>query len=186
MTVLTTYSLGSSFPEQKYISSGDCVVPRITPHSFDIIMTLDNLSFEERKAIVCNKFYISLFIHKQIPHIVFDFGIYKCNVTLNIQKINSVNRQDWVYDEETTVILYLLEPNTGNIINFRFIEFPLMKELKYLLRLQLLLSKETIDQRAHEAEKLYSMQEMENYSIFYGEVKESGITIELPEEDYLF
>ena len=114
------------------------------------------------------------------------WGICKFNITLNIQKISSVNRQDWVYDEETTVTLYLLEPNTGNIINFRLIEFPLMKELKCLLGLQFPLSKETIDQRAHEAEKLYSIQEMENYSIFYGEVKESGIIIELPEEDYLF
>ena len=186
MTSIETFSLGQPFPEKRYISSGDCIVPRITPHSFDIIITLDNLTFEERKAITCNKFHVSLFVHKQIPHIVFDFGIYKFNITLNIQKISSVNRQDWVYDEETTVKLYLLEPNTGNIINFRLFEFPLMKELKYLLRLQFPLSKETIDQRAHEAEKLYSIQEMENYSIFYGEVKESGIIIELPEEDYLF
>lgn len=186
MIDVTSYSLGRPFPDEKYISSQDCVVPRITPQSFDVIVTLDDLTFEERKAIASDKFHVSIFVHKQIPHIVFDFGVYKCNVSINIQKIHSVNKQDWVCDEETTVTLYLLEPDTGNIINFRMLNFPLMTELKYLLRLQLPLTKETIDSRAKEAEHIYSIQEMEEYSIFYGEVPESGIEIEFPDEDYLF
>lgn len=66
------------------------------------------------------------------------------------------------------------------------LNFPLMTELKYLLRLQLPLTKETIDSRAKEAEQLYSIQDMENYSIFYGELPESLIQIETHEEDYLF
>ena len=183
---ITTYSLGQRFPDERYISSEDCVVPRITPHSFDIIITLDNLTFEERRAIICYKFYVSIFVHKQIPQLVFDFGKYKFNVSINIQKINSVNRQDWVYDEETTVILYLLEPGTGKIINFRFLTFPLMTELKYLLRLQLPLPKEVIDKRASESEQLYTVQDMENYSLFFGEVPESGIVIDEPEEEFIF
>lgn len=186
MIDITTYSLGEPFPDERYISSEDCVVPRITPHSFDVIVTLDNLTFEERKAMVCNKFYVSIFVHKQIPHIIFDFGIYKFNVSINIQKINSVSKQDWVYNEDTVVTLYLLEPVSGNIINLRMINFPLMTELKFLLRLQLPLAKETIDLRAKEAEQLYSVQEMENYSLFFGEVPESGIKIDEQEEEYIF
>lgn len=184
--VFQSYSLGKPFPDEKYISSEDCVVPRIAPHSFDVIVTLENLTHEERKAMVCDKFHVSIFVHKQIPHIVFDFGVYKFNITLNIQKINSVDKQEWVYDEEDTVTLYLLEPVSGNIVNFRLLKFPLMSELKYLLRIQLAHSKETIDVRAKEAEQLYSVQDMVNYSIFYGEVPESGITIDPPEEEYLF
>lgn len=186
MIDIISYSLGHPFPDERYISSEDRVAPRITPHSFDVIVTLDNLTDEERKALVCDKFHVSIFVHKQIPHIIFDFGVYKFNVSINIQKINSVNKQDWVYDEETAVTLYLLEPVTGNIINFRMLNFPLIQELKYLLRLQLPLTKETIDSRAKEAEQLYSIQDMENYSIFYGEVPESGITINSPEEEYIF
>lgn len=67
-----TYSLGEPFPDERYISSEDCVAPHVTPHSFDVIVTLD---IEERKAIVCNRFCVSIFVHQQIPHIVFDFGI---------------------------------------------------------------------------------------------------------------
>lgn len=186
MIDVTSYSLGRPFPDERYISLQDSVVSRITPHSFDVIVTLDNLTFEERKAMVCGKFHVSIFVHKQIPHIVLDFGGYKCNVSINIQKINSVDKQDWVYDEETTVTLYLLEPVTGNIINFRMLNFPLMTELRYLLRLQLPLTKEAIDVRTKEAEQLYSIQEMENYSLFYDEVPESGIIIDTVEEEYLF
>lgn len=186
MSKVISFSIGRPFPDERYISPEDCVTPRITSHSFDVIITLDNLSFEERKAIVCDKFYVSIFVHKQIPHIVFDFGANKFNVSINIQKIHSVDKQDWVYDEETTVTVYLLEPGSGNIINFRFVDFPLMTELKYMLRLQLPLSKETIDARMKEAEQIYSVQGMENYSIFFGEVPESGIKLIEPEEEYLF
>lgn len=183
---VTSYSIGRPFPDERYISSQERVVSRITPHSFDVIFTLDNLTFEERKAMVCDKFHVSIFVHKQIPHIVFDFGVYKCNVTINIQKIYSVNKQDWVYNEETTVTLYLLEPVSGNIVNFRMVDFPLMAELRYLLRLQFPLPMEAIDIRAKEAEELYSIQDMENYSLFYGEIPESGIIINPVEEEYLF
>lgn len=186
MIDINSYSIGQPYPDQRYISSEYRVVTRITPHSFDVIVTLNNLTFEERKAIVCDKFHVSIFVHKQIPHIIFDFGVYKFNVSINIQKINSVNKQDWVYDEETTITLYLLEPVSGNIINFRMLKFPLMTELKYLLRLQFVHSKDAIDARAKEAEHLYTVQDMENYSIFYGEVPASGITIDSPEEEYLF
>ena len=101
MIDITSYSLGRPFPDERYISSQDSVVARITPHSFDVIVTLDNLTFEERKAMVSDKFYVSIFVHKQIPHVVFDFGVYKCNVTINIQKINSVNQQDWSMTRKT-------------------------------------------------------------------------------------
>ena len=186
MTENTSYAIGKPFPDDRYISPEDCVTTRITPHSFDVIITLNNLTFEERKAIACKKFYVSIFVHKQIPHLVFDFGAYKFNVSINIQKIHSVNKQDWVYDEETSVTVYLLEPGSGNIINFRILDFPLMTELKYMLRLQLPLPKETIDNRIIEAEQIYSVQEMEKYSIFFVDVPESGIRLIEPETEIIF
>lgn len=186
MFSISSFSIGQPFPDERYISPEDCVTPRITSHSFDVIITLDNSTFEERKAIVCDRFYVSIFVHKQIPHMVFDFGANRFNVSINIQKINSVDKQDWVYDEETSVTVYLLEPVSGNIINFRTVDFPLMTELKYMLRLQLPLPKDTIDARIMEAEQMYSVKEMETYSIFFGEVPESGIKLIEPEEEYLF
>jgi len=117
---------------------------------------------------------------------VFDFGANKFNVSINIQKIHSVDKQDWVYDQETSVTVYLLEPVSGNIINFRILEFPIMTELKYMLRLQLPIPKETIDARITEAEQMYSVKDMENYSIFFSEVPESGIKLIEPEEEFIF
>jgi hypothetical protein len=174
---LTIYGLGEPFPDEKYISSNDSAIVRITPHSFDVVMTLTGLTESERKAIVCNKFNVSIFVHKQVPTIIFDFKEYKCECTINIQKIRSVSIDEWIADVEDTIVLYLLEEVTGKIINMRFIKFPLMKQLKYLLSLQFMLSRETIDSRYEEAEQLYSIPEMINYSIFYGEVPESGIKI---------
>lgn len=186
---MQSYTIGHPFPEERYISAGDCVVPRITPHSFDIVMTLTNITPEEKKAIISDKFFVSLFIHKQIPHIVFDFGVYKCNVAINIQKIRQVPVSDWLQDEEASIILYLLEEVTGKILGIRICKFPLMTELKYLLRLQKRLTKEMIDTRIFEGESINTVQEMLDYSIFFGEVPESGIamtdTKEI-EEDIIF
>jgi hypothetical protein len=174
---VTSYCLGEPFPDEKYISSRDSVKVRITPHSFDVVVTLNGLTESERKAIVCDKFYVSIFVHKQIPALLFDFKKYTCECTINIQKILSISIDEWIADTEDTIVLYLLEAGTGNIINFRYIKYPLMRQLKHLLRLQFMLSDETIDSRYNEAEQLYTIQDMIRYSIFYGEVPESGIEI---------
>lgn len=186
---IVSYSIGKPFPEERYISSDDCVMPRITPHSFDVVITLRNITDEERKAIAQDCFYVSIFVFKQIPFIIFDFGGYKCNIAINIQKIRQLPVELWMKDEEETIALYLLEECTGNIMNIRLCRFPLMVELKYLLKLQTKLSKETIDSRIVEGESLYSVQDMLNYSIFYGEVPEceNGLKdADIEEEEYLF
>ncbi|MEE0979839.1 MAG: hypothetical protein UH625_10605 [Muribaculaceae bacterium] len=180
--------IGKPFPEERYISSNDCVMPRITPHSFDIVITLKNISIEERRAIANDSFSVSIFVFKQIPYIVFDFGVYKCNIAINIQKIRQVPVEQWIKDEEETVILYLLEESTGKIMDIRFCKFPLMTELKYLLNLQSKITKETIDSRIAEGESMYSVHDMLNYSIFFGEVSASENIFESQdaEEEYLF
>jgi hypothetical protein len=183
---VTSYCLGEPFPDDRYITSNDSTVVRISPHSFDVVITLNGLTDSERRAIVCNKFNVSIFVHKQVPAIIFDFKEYTCECTINIQKIRSVSIDEWIADTEDTIVLYLLEAGTGNIINMRFVKFPLMKQLKYLLSLQFMLSRETIDSRYEEAEQLYSVPDMINYSIFYGEVPESGIKLIDSEDEYKF
>ena len=183
-----SYTLGQPFPEKRCISDSDRVMPRITPHSFEIVITLTNLTPEEKKAIISDRFYVSLFVYKQIPYIVLDFGIYKCNVSINIQKIRQVPINEWLKDEEDSIVLYLLEEVTGKILGIRLSGFPLMTELKYLLRLQQMLSKEEVDIRISEGESINTIQEMLKYSIFFGEVSESGIIDESGEveEDIIF
>ena len=185
---IVSYSIGAPFPEDRYISSNDCVMPRITPHSFDVVITLKNLTIEERKSIAYDSFNVSIFVFKQIPYIIFDFGGYKCNIAINIQKIRQVPIEQWIKDVEETVVLYLLEECTGNILDIRFCKFPLMTELKYLLKLQSKITKESIDSRLVEGESMYSVHDMLNYSIFFGEVPASEKIIESQdtEEEFLF
>lgn len=185
---IVSYSIGKPFPEERYISASDCVMPRITPHSFDVVITLKNISIEERRAIANDCFSVSIFVFKQIPYIVFDFGVYKCNIAINIKKIRQVPAEQWIKEQEETIILYLLEECTGNIMDIRFCKFPLMVELKYLLKLKFAMNKESIDSRIAEGESMYSVQDMLNYSIFFVEVPASEKIFESqdPEEEYLF
>lgn len=180
------YSLGQRFPDEKYISSEDCVTIRTSQRSFDVIMTLSNITLEERRAIISDKFKVSIFVHKQIPHIVFSFQNYKCNVSINIHKIDQRRVNDWMGEEESTVTIYLLEEVSGTLLNLRMFDFPLMTELKYLLALQRDLAKEEVDARICEAERLYSVQDMSDYSIFFGEVAPSNIVIIDREDEYIF
>lgn len=183
-----SYSIGKPFPEEKYISNEERVVPRFTPASFDVILTLPGLTQDEKKALICDKFVTSLFVYKQVPFISFDFGIYTFSISLNIRKVLSFDAQDWIYNNDNSVIqLFLLESGTGNLINFRMIDFPLMTELKYFMRFQLPLNKEEIDSRIFQGEKIYSIKDMVKYAIFFGEVPESGIKLkEFIEDDLIF
>ncbi len=165
-----SYILGEPFPDERYIRSYDSVLTRISPTSFEIIVTLTNMTAEERKALSCEKILVSLFVFKQIPFIVLDFGVYKCNVTINITKIRQIPISQWLKDEEDAVVLYILEERTGNLKNIRLCKFPLMSELKSLLRLQLPLSMEEVDARIAEGEATYSLLDMQKYSIFLGEI----------------
>lgn len=185
---IATYSIGKPFPEERYISSNDRVMPRITPQSFDIVITLKNITPEERKTIAYDGFHVSIFVFKQIPYIVFDFGGYKCNIAINIQKIRQIPVEQWINNDEETIVLYLLEECTGNIMDIRLCLFPLMAELKYLLKLQLNMTKESIDSRIAEGESIYSVQDMLDYSIFFGEVPTCKNEFENrgQEEEYLF
>lgn len=188
MNECITYSLNKAFPDERYISSVDMVTARLTPNSFEVIITLSDSTSKERKAIACGEISVSLFVHKQIPHIILNYGVYACDFTINIQKLRQASIDQWILSEEETIQIFLLEENTGNILNMRFAKFPLMTELKYLTRLQMSLSKEEIDHRIAEATNLYTTKEMAEYAIFFGEIPSTTtLYVDIPlDEDIIF
>lgn len=182
------YELNKKFPEEKYISSEDTVIARLSPDSFDVIITLRETTSKERRAIACGEIYVSIFVHKQIPHIIMDYGVYRCDYTINILKLRQMPIDLWLANYNKGITIFLLEEDTGNILNMRLAEFPLMEELKYLLSLQTKLEKEEIDSRIADAEHYYTVKDMVKYSIFFGKIpatKTPFIDV-TPDEDIIF
>ena len=188
MIEYVAYELNKPFPEEKYISSEDRVNARLSPDSFDVIITLREATAKERRAIACDEIHVSIFVHKQIPHILMDYGVYTCDYTINILKLRQMSIDDWLANDNKVIKIFLLEEDTGNILNMRLAEFPLMEELKYLLSLQTKLEKEEIDSRIADAEHYYTVKDMAEYSIFFGKIPATKtLFIDVaPDEDIIF
>lgn len=188
MIEYVAYELNKPFPEEKYISSDDRVLARLSPDSFDVIITLREATSKERRAIACGEIHVSIFVHKQIPHILMDYGVYTCDYTINILKLRQMSIDDWLANDNKAIKIFLLEEDTGTILNMRLAEFPLMEELKYLLRLQTKLEKDEIDRRIADAENIYSVKEMAKYPIFFGMIPATKtLFVDVtPDEDIIF
>lgn len=188
MVEYVAYEPNKRFPEEKYISSEDRVNARLSPDSFDVIITLREATSRERRAIACGEIYVSIFVHKQIPHILMDYGVYTCDYTINILKLCQMPISEWLINDSKVIKIFLLEEDTGNILNMRLADFPLMEELKYLLSLQTKLEKEEIDNRIADAEHYYTIKDMARYSIFFGKIPATQtLFIDIaPDEDIIF
>jgi hypothetical protein len=167
MIEYVSYSLNEPFPDEKYISSEDKVVARLSPGAFDVVITLCDSTSEERRTMACGQIVVGLFIYKQIPFVSFDYGVYSYNISLNILKLKQMDIDLWLNNSDNIINLFLLEECSGNILNMRIAEFPLMKELKRILSLQKNMSIEEIDYRIQEAESRYSVRDMLQQSAFY-------------------
>ena len=153
--------LGKPFPDKRYITSQDCVVPRITPDAFDIMITLNGLTDSEYKAISEEPFRIGIFVVANIPHIIvrfidgntFDFA-------LNMFLVHSIPLSEWFKNENNTVAIYILEPGTGNVKCIRYFDMTLMSELKRMLTFQFDITKEDVAALIQYGERMYSTQTM--------------------------
>lgn len=164
------YQLNQPFPEERYISTEDRAVVRLTPDSFDIVITLTNSTSKERRTLACGEITVHLFVYEEIPHIILDYGIYCCDLSINIKKLKQAPVEDWISNKNTVINIFLLEEVSGKILNMRLAHFPLMSELKSLLTLQTKIESNEIDNRIAEAEKIYSIIDMVQSSIFVGNI----------------
>ena len=153
--------IGQPFPDARYISNFDRIVPRVNEHAFDIIITLNDITTLERWAIAEEQFEVFIFFFANIPHVVLRFADGNVfDFTINIRMVHSIPMGDWLRDKSETITIYLIEPGTGNVMNVRFFDFKNMTIFRNLLTFQFDVPAEEVPNLIRAGEQMFPLQAM--------------------------
>lgn len=142
----SAFVLGKKFPLEGYNTLGDHTSILLNESSFDVVISLSNLSKQEKNAIGNSEFEVFVVATNLVPFIILRFGnVMKTDVTINIQKMNSGYREEWFASTNKSVRLFLLEGNNATLQCIRTFHFDDMEVIKGACRNQINLNKEDID-----------------------------------------
>lgn len=154
-------TIGQTFPDDRYITSQDCIVPRINNYAFDIIVTLNNLTYSEYIAIAEEQFNLYIFFYSSIPHIVMHFANGNIfDFALNMYLVRSIPLSVWFESDENVIGIYILEPITGIVKSIRYFKFENMPIFRNLLTYQFDVPSEEVPNLIRIGEQMFSPQAM--------------------------
>lgn len=146
-----SYDIGKPFPMQEYIKSGiERTVPIFTENGFNILVSLSNITEEERRTFRSDIIYLSIKDIVGIPFCVLNFNnLFRVDFNLNVLKMNKGLINNWLSNKgkepEYYIILFLVDSSTTNIIEIRQFLFDDMKYIRKICSSQLHSTKEDID-----------------------------------------
>ena len=171
-------SLGEPFPWKQYIQPGDFTSAFLTAKSFDVIISLTDLTEEEEYAIADEEFDVYIVDTDYGPFMVFKFGEkLKFDFTLNIHKMDKASIPGWLQNEDETVTIYVLEGGNSVVKAIRFVPFKRMYDLKVSCMRQLDKSKEDVDAFIHKVYTQYSIQDLIRNAKYHFIVPEIEISL---------
>ena len=158
---IETFILGEKFPWFEYAYTGDHITPVINSESFDVVISLKDIAWKEKRAFSVVLPVISIFIYKAIPFIVANFDdTIVVQFSINILKMKIESIDHWLKSDYNLVRFFLLEGNNGTLVSYIHLTLPHMKELKKIIATQRQLNREQIDSIIEEGEAKFSQYEM--------------------------
>ena len=159
---VVSFTLGEPFPKGFQIVPGDYSRAMMSEESFDIVISLSDLTKEEKTAILNGVIHVALYFYGCVPFVVLNFGgIFKCDVSLNVMKMRSTwLRAGWCQSDSTTVRLFLLEGTSTVVRGIRFVEMQGMDMIREAGEEQLSYSVEEVDEVIQNAMATVSLERM--------------------------
>lgn len=116
------YKVGSKFPHNQYLHRGEITASMLNTSFFDVVCVLSSLTRQEKREWKKSKLSIALYEQLNVPFLVFDFGTWNFDVSINIHKVKSQkNIENWLNSEGNTITLFLVSAETGNLEAMRYI-----------------------------------------------------------------
>ncbi len=169
---IESFVIGEKFPWHEYAYIGDHTTPVLNQKSFDVIVSLCDVTWKEKKALTMIVPTISIFIHKTIPFIILNFDdVILVQFSINIKKLKPEAMDKWLDSDNNFVRCFLLEGNNGTLEASMYFNYNQMGVLKRLLTSQRSLTKGQIDDIIQEGESKYSIYEMIACATYTGEIK---------------
>lgn len=159
------FEVGKLFPWEKYIGLGDTTVAVFNNASFDVVVSFVGPTQDEIKLFRKGNLKTGLFNYKNVPFLYFDFSSYSVDVSLNINKLNDVEIDDWLNADANVINLFLIDGNTGILHAQRTISINYMEDIRDILEVQTQLSKEETDLLISEATYKYTTDQMQRQAI---------------------
>lgn len=161
----TEYVLGEKFPLEGYNQLGDHISVALNENSFDVVISLSDLSEQEERAIGDKEFEVFVIAVNYIPFIIMKFGdVFKADMTINVQKTNPDFQNIWFNSDIETVKIFLLEGNDATLKCIRTITFENMDFVKSICKKQLKLSKTDIDEYINYVYQQVSIEQMMQFA----------------------
>ena len=159
------YIIDEKFPLEGYNHLGDHISVALDENSFDVVISLSNLSEQEKIAIAHNEFEIFVVATSFVPFIIIKFGnVFKADMTINIQKMDKDYHNIWFKSDIDTVKIFLLEGNDATLKCIRTFKFENMYFLKEICKKQLQLSKNQIDEYINYIYQNVSIEQMMQFA----------------------
>lgn len=142
-----TYTLGKPFPKSKKAYPGDYSRAMLNEESFDVIISLSNLTDDEKTAILDGPIHVAVYFYGCVPFVVLNFGgIFKCDISLNLKKVkDSLKHELWCKKLYNMVRIFLLEGTSTVLRGIRYFEMQGMDEIRDAGEEQLSYSLEEVD-----------------------------------------
>lgn len=116
------YEVGQKFPHEKYLNRGELTVSILNEAFFDVFVSLQGISSEEKRAWRKGDLKVCLFEQYNIPFIAFDFGNgFSIDVNINIHHVVDDEIEAWLNSEGNVIHLFLIDASTGNLEAMRMI-----------------------------------------------------------------
>ena len=139
-------AIGEKFPWKGYNDLGDHVSVALNEASFDIVISMSNLSEQELSAIGVEQFEVFVAASEVVPFIVLKFGdVFKVDVTINIHKMDELFRELWFNSDNDSVRIFLLEGSNATLKCIRTFSFDQMESIRNVCKKQLTTTKENVD-----------------------------------------
>jgi len=151
-------AIGRKLPFAKDLVPGNVVRPELHAEGIDLVIALENLSREEKKAIADAAFDVYVLETALAPMIVFKFGeILKCDFNINLTKMNPEYIPIWLNSDCRTVKIYLLEGSDLTVRAIRLVSIESMPRIKHLCERQLELGMREVDEWITNCQHIYSI-----------------------------
>lgn len=156
-----SFVIGEPFPWTEYaIKNSETIRPVLNTEGFDIVISLANISEQEKSAFCNENATLSVKNITGIPFMVLNFDeVLKVDFSLNIMKINAEYRDLWLKmkDPNYSIRVFLVEATTTNLIAMRICPFDDMNYIREICASQVSLKIEQIDSLIEMHQHIYDV-----------------------------
>lgn len=140
------FEIGKRFPVERYCVLGDHYHAVPTETSFDVVVSISDLTQDEITSFADLELTVDLFEFEDVPFIVLNFSdALKIEVSMNVLKIKAEYREYWLNEPNNTVHLYLLEGTDATLQALRTENMPIVEAVKTICANQLTKTIEEVD-----------------------------------------